>query len=351
MVYSGVTGATIPPEFAGQCEQNTVLPTSPVTEETPFLYQDSGGAWKAFVPAVQRNSAGPSWSSGLEAGSSIPLARFFVANPSTPALRIDLALALGQNLILEPGIYNLERPIVVSRPNTVVLGLGFATLVPQRGNAALVALANTGVKISGLLIAGGPVNSPVLLSVDPGPSSASNPDLISDVFFAIGGAQLGKAGRAASSIWLRTRSSTTCGRGAPITATQGPLAGRRRPPATGVVVDANNVTAYGLAVEHFQKNEVVWDGRGGTVIFYQNELPYDPPSQSAWMATPTQSGYPAFDVPPAIKSFNGYGMGSYVVFINTPATLYDAEAFEAPPHRGCAVPQHVRCLDRRIGRS
>jgi hypothetical protein len=213
-----------------------------------------------------------------------------------------------------------------------VLGLGFATLVPQRGNAALVALANTGVKISGLLIDGGPVNSPVLLSVGaPAPSlgSASNPDLISDVFFAIGGAQLGKAD--VSFLDLAPNSivddlwAWRADHGNP-----GTVGWTTNTAATGVVIDANNVTAYGLAVEHFQKNEVIWNGQGGTVIFYQNELPYDPPSQSAWMATPTQNGYPAFDVTSSIKTFNGYGMGSYVVFLNTPATLFDAEAFQAP---------------------
>ena len=78
---------------------------------------------------------------------------------------INLALALGKNLVLTPGVYNLSQPIVVSRPDTVVLGQGFATLVPQQGNAALVVLPNTGVKISGLIVDAGPVNSPVLVSV------------------------------------------------------------------------------------------------------------------------------------------------------------------------------------------
>ena len=55
--------------------------------------------------------------------------------------------------------------------------------------------------------------------------------------------------------------------------------------STGVVVTGDSVTAYGLAVEHYQKNEVVWSGQGGTDIFFQNELPYDVPSQSAWMAS------------------------------------------------------------------
>jgi len=47
-----------------------------------------------------------------------------------------------------------------------------------------------GVKLSGLIIDAGPVNSPVLLSVGtPGPSSASDPDLVQDVYFRIGGAE------------------------------------------------------------------------------------------------------------------------------------------------------------------
>jgi hypothetical protein len=99
-------------------------------------------------------------------------------------------------------------------------------------------------------------------------------------------------------------------------------------------VTGSGVTAYGLAVEHYQKNEVIWSGQGGTDIFFQNELPYDPPSQAAWMASPTQDGYPAFLVSPNVTSFQGYGMGSYVVFIQTSATLHDAEAFQAPKTPG-----------------
>jgi hypothetical protein len=99
---------------------------------------------------------------------------------------IDIALAAGKNLVLTPGVYNLSAPIVVTRPGTVVLGLGFATLVPQHGNAALIVLPNTGVKVSGLIVDAGPVNSPVLVSVGtplPAPAAATDPDLLSDVFF------------------------------------------------------------------------------------------------------------------------------------------------------------------------
>jgi hypothetical protein len=328
MVYSGVQGAPAT-VFTGQCEQNTDLSTSPVTEEEPFLFTDSGGNYNVFVPAVQQNSSGPSWASGTEAGSSIPLSKFFVANPATPTLAITAALALGKDLILTPGVYNLSQPIVVSRADTVILGLGLATLVPQHGNAAMIVLPNRGVKLSGLIIDAGPVNSPVLLSVGiPGSSSASDPDLVQDVFFRIGGAEttpvsatvslLDNAGNSIiDDVWAWR-------------ADHGNAVGwTDNTASTGAVVTGNDVTAYGLAVEHYQKTEVLWSGQGGTEVFFQNEMPYDPPSQAAWMASSSQDGYPAFLVSPGVKTFKGYGMGSYS-FFNQGVAIYASTAFQAP---------------------
>jgi hypothetical protein len=337
MVYSGVQGAPAP-MFGGLCQQNTVLAASPVTEEEPFLYTDANGGanggFRVFVPAVQKDTDGPSWASGAEAGRSLPLSSFFIANPATPVPLINLALARGQNLVLTPGVYDLSEPIVVSRPDTVVLGQGFATLVPQRGNAAMIVLPDNGVKLSGLIVDAGPVNSPVLVSVGlPGKSRARDPDVIQDVFFRVGGAETTATSATVSLLDNASHSiiddvwawRADHGNDVGWTANTGD---------TGVVVTGNDVTAYGLAVEHYQKTEVVWTGQGGTEVFFQNELPYDPPSQSAWMKSPAQDGYPAFLVANRVKTFNGYGMGSYVVFIDTSATLYDAEAFEAPQRSG-----------------
>jgi hypothetical protein len=329
MVYSGVAGAPSP-VFTGQCQQNTVLPASPVTEAEPFLYTGSDGSFNVFVPAVQVNSSGPSWASGREAGTSIPLSEFFVASPDTPASAMTAAMARGQNLILTPGVYNLDEPIVVPHPDTVVLGLGLATLIPQQGNTAMKVVSNTGVKLSGLIIDAGPVNSPVLLSVGHGgPGSASNPDVIQDVYFRIGGAETTPVGATVS--LLDKAENSIIDNVWAWRADHGNLVGWTSNTAdTGVEVTGDGVTAYGLAVEHYQKNEVIWSGQGGTNVFFQNELPYDPPSQSAWMASPTQNGYPAFVVSPHVKTFQGYGLGSYVVFIQTTATLHDAEAFQSP---------------------
>jgi hypothetical protein len=335
MVYSGVKGAPAP-VFTGQCQQNTVLRTSPVTEEAPFLYTGAGGGYRVFVPAVRTSSSGPSWAGGAEAGTSLPLSAFFVASPATSAAVINQALASGKNLVLTPGVYHLSEPITVSRPDTVVLGQGFATLVPQRGAAALTVTSAVGVKVSGLIIDAGPVRSPALLAVGhAGAATAAHPDLISDVFFRVGGAET-----------TATAATVSLLDGAPHSIIDDVWAWRAdhgnhvgwtaNVAATGVEVTGNDVTAYGLAVEHYQKSEVTWAGQGGTDVFFQNELPYDPPSQAAWRQSATRDGYPAFQVGAGVTTFHGYGMGSYVVFIDTSATLHDAAAFEAPKAPGIA---------------
>ena len=242
----------------------TVLATSPVTEEEPFLYTDSGRQLQRLRARGPDQLVGPSWASGTEAGTLDPDPAVLHRQPEhARSWRSTWRLALGQNLILTPGVYDLDQPIVVSRPNTVVLGLGFATLVPQQGNAAMIVTRNQGVKVSGLIIDAGPVNSPVLMDVgctsqtsfgqgwlNPGAwgfgcgflppfgswgstSSASDPDLIQDVFFRIGGAETTPDQRHGQPHGQRqsTRSSTTSGHGAPTTAARS--AGRRTRPTPG----------------------------------------------------------------------------------------------------------------------
>ena len=334
-VFSGDVDAppqTFPASAAGG--PYTTLATSPVSQEEPFLQTDSAGAYSVFVPALQHNSAGASWGSGPAAGTSIPIGKFFIASPSTPVLLIDAALALGKDLILTPGVYDLKAPILVSRPNTVVLGLGFATLVPQNGTAAMQVLGVPGVKLSGMIFDAGPKNSPALLQVG-GPlasltGSAADPTLVQDVFFRIGGATAGSATDSlvvnSSHVILDDIWAWRADHGAGVGWTSNVA-------ATGLTVNGNDVTAYGLAVEHYQKNEVVWNGQGGEVIFFQNENPYDPPSQAAWMVSPTQDGYPSFYIPSRVTSFQGYGMGSYS-FFNQGVPIENAMAFQAPDTPG-----------------
>jgi hypothetical protein len=332
-VFSGVIGA---PAQSFPNPPYTTLPTSPVTREAPFLYLDAAGNYNVWVPAVQRNSAGTSWATGTTTGSPIPLDRFFVARPSDSARAINRQLAKGMNLLLTPGIYKLDQAIRVQRPHTVVLGLGFATLVPQDGNASMTVSSDLGVKLAGMLFDAGPRNSRVLLQLGSGQehqegdntdmSASADPSSIQDVFFRIGGATPGKA---VTSLVVNSNDTILDDVWA-WRADHGNGVGWTKNTAdTGVVVNGDNVTAYGLFVEHYQKYEVIWNGNNGTDIFFQNEMPYDPPSQAAWMEAPGVDGWAAFKVASRVTSFAGYGMGSYS-FFNQGLDIFAAHAFEVP---------------------
>jgi hypothetical protein len=259
------------------------------------------------------------------------MSRFFVADPGTPVGAINAALDRGRNLILTPGVYELHGTIDVSHPDTIVLGLGFATLIPQDGQVAMRVAQAPGVKLSGIIFDAGPQNSPALLVVggrqagDP-----TDPALLQDIFFRIGGAE---AGEATTSLIVNAGNTilddvwawrADHGAGAGWTSNRAD---------TGVVVDGDNVHAYGLAVEHYQRYEVVWNGQNGEDIFFQNEMPYDPPSQAAWMASPTADGYAAFLVSPRVRTFQGYGMGSYS-FFNQGVPIFATQAFQSPDPPG-----------------
>jgi hypothetical protein len=334
IVFSGVIGApaqNFPPN-SSNINPYTTLPQSPITREKPFLYVDANGNFNVFVPALQINSSGTSWGSGQAAGSSIPISDFFIAKPTDSAAKINLELALGKNLILTPGIYQLNAPIVVIRPDTVILGLGMPTLVPQRGNVSMVILNVPGVKLSGVIFDAGPINSPVLLQAGLLPGIGSNPNdplLIQDVFFRIGGATPGKA---TISLQINTNDviiddlwAWRADHGAGVGWTSNTA-------ANGVIVNGANVIGYGLFVEHYQNYQVIWNGEHGETIFFQNEMPYDPPNQAAWSHNGV-NGFASYKVADSVKFHQAFGMGAYCNFDVDPSIVND-HAFEVPVTSG-----------------
>jgi hypothetical protein len=332
-VFSGVVGAPAQcfPAQKSCGGPYTTLATSPVTREAPYLYLDAYGHYNVFVPAVQHNSVGTTWAGGATPGLSIPLEQFFIAQPTDSAATINDAVGSGKDLILTPGIYHLDQSIALRRPDTVVLGLGFPTLIPDNGIVAMTVARAKGIMLSGLLFDAGATTSPALLQVgDDGHArsdqEASDPTTLSDVFFRIGGAQ---AGSATNSLVVNSDNVILDDIWA-WRADHGNGVGWTTNTAnTGVIVNGDHATAYGLFVEHYQQYDVIWNGNGGTDIFFQNEMPYDPPSQVAWMEAPGIDGWAAFKVADGVTSFSGYGMGSYS-FFNQGVNIYAAHAFEVP---------------------
>jgi hypothetical protein len=338
-VFMGDTGAVPAQSFgnvsaqAGGPAPFTTLATSPVTREAPYLTVSSTGRFSVFVPALRFNSVGTTWTGGATAGSSIPISRFFVAHPSDSASRINAALERGLNLILSPGVYHLDRALRVERADTVVLGLGIATLEPDRGTAAMTVADVPGVKLSGLLFDAGQMRSPTLLQIGSRrdehgrhSSSPNDPTMIQDVFFRVGGASPSSA----ASTMLTVNSSNVViddiwawradhGTGVGWTVNLSD---------TGVLVNGANVTAYGLFVEHFQKFNVLWNGENGRTVFFQNELPYDPPDQATYSHDGIL-GWAAYKVADSVKQHEAWATGTYCFFHINPA-IHASHAFEVP---------------------
>jgi hypothetical protein len=328
MVFVGVLNA---PEGAWPTPAITKVAQTPIIREKPFLQVDAKGNYSVRVPSLRTNSSGVSWRAGSTPGKDIPISRFYIARPDVDtAATINAQLAKGKSLLLTPGIYNLNDTIRVTRANTVVLGLGFATLAANNGVAAMSTADVDGVVIAGLFFDAGAANSPVLLEVGPDGSKArhaGNPISLHDVFFRVGGAAVGRA-----SVNLRVNSSDTIVDHTWIwRADHGvnqSVGWKINTSANGLVVNGNNVTVYGLFVEHYQEFQVVWNGNGGRVYFYQCEIPYDPPDQASYTSAPGTNGWAAYKVAGNVTSHEAWGLGVYSVFRNKGVVL--TRAIEAP---------------------
>jgi hypothetical protein len=328
MVFVGDQGA---PANSFPSPPNTTVASSPVIREKPFLYVDNSGNYQVFVPALRTNATGTTWS-GTPAGESLPISTFYVVKPGDTAANMNAALAQGKNLLVTPGVYHLNQTLNVTRANTVVLGLGLATLIPDGGITAMTTADVDGLKIAGLLFDAGTTNSSVLAEIGPAGSSAShaaNPTSLSDVFFRVGGAGVGKA-----TVSLRINSNDVIGDHSWIwRADHGSGVGWTSNTAqNGLVVNGANVTFYGLFVEHYQQYNTIWNGNNGRTYFYQNEMPYDPPNQAAYMNGGTQ-GWAAYKVADSVTTHEAWGLGSYCFFNTNPAVV-NAHAFEVPVKAG-----------------
>jgi hypothetical protein len=326
MVFVGVPSA---PQGEWPRPAYTRVAETPVIREKPFLMVDAQHRWSVRVPALVHNAAGISWRSGETPGQSVPLSRFYIAHAGTDsAAALNAQLQAGKNLLFTPGIYELTEPIRVTRPDTIVMGLGFATLKPTQGTAAMTTADAHGIILAGLFFDAGPQVSPSLLEVGPAGSQSSdagNPISLHDVFFRVGGAGVG-----------RTRANLVINSNDTLIdhtwiwrADHGTGVGWiQNTSDNGLIVNGNNVTAYGLFVEHHQQYQVLWNGGGGRTYFYQSEIPYDPPDQADWRSTASANGWASYKVADGVKAHEAWGLGIYSVFRHPDVVL--TRAIEVP---------------------
>ena len=313
----------------------TTFVTNPQTREKPFLFFKEG-EYFVNVDPLKINSSGVSWSNGRLNGVAIPLSDFFVASPTDSVSDINMRLRLGKHLIFSPGVYEVSESIVVRRPNTIVLGLGLATLKSNQGATPLVIQDYPGIVVAGITVDAGSVESRVLLQIgEPGSAGGdpANPITLSDLYFRIGGPYIGKTDTALEVnsnhvlidhcwVWRADHGIEA------IDFNDGfagdnqrwlEVIGRK-----GVVVNGDDVTATGLFVEHFQQDNLIWNGERGRVFFFQNELPYDPPTQSDW-----PSNFVGYRVDDDVDEHELWGGGVYCYNRNNPSIVTD-NGFKGP---------------------
>ena len=301
----------------------TSLNEVPVSREKPYLVFVNEEL-RLRIPKSRINSSNVSWSNGHTDEKEISIKDFYIARPGTDdSESINKALKKGKNILLTPGIYKLENCLEVIRPGTVIVGLGMPSLVPVYGNTAVRVSDVDGVILSGLLMDAGTIYSESLLEVgSPGSDGqhAGDPIWLFDIFCRVGGPDQGSVKSCVTinsnhvfvdHIWL-WRADHGNGVGWDLNRS-----------ASGLIVNGNNVSVYGLFNEHHQEYQTVWNGEGGKVYLYQSEMPYDPPTVDAWKHG-TTGGYASYKVEEHVQTHEAWCVGVYCVFYQAPVVVYTA---------------------------
>ena len=347
MVFSGVEG-----EIRGEwpSTRNTVLETTGSLREKPYIMFDERQGFGVFVPDLREDTKGVSWKGGTP-GEFIPLTDFYIADADRDtADSLNAALAQGMHLLLTPGIYVLDEPLYIGLGETVVLGMGLATLQTAPSNTpGCVQIADVpGVCFGGVLLdAGSECEMLMRVGETVHANAGGKPVSLSDVFFRIGGGRFpdGKDGTLSprtvsvdtaleinsdnvigDNFWV-WRADHTFGVG-----WQGEEISNYA--KHGVVVNGDDVRCYGLMVEHFGEYQTLWNGENGFVCFYQSETPYDATDQSAWMNGASR-GFASYKVADGVQTHTAYGIGVYFVCYSHNVQL--DTAIEAPSNAGISI--------------
>lgn len=319
MVMLGTRGA--PLENCGNNQSGipslTNTPATPAIAEKPHIFMSDDSTYVLKVPRLRFEPRGHEGIRSVHfTDKDIDFTDVYVATEDDSAALINRKIASGLHVVLTPGTYKLEASIVIDRPDTVVLGIGFPTLVAAGGRPAVVIGDVAGVKLGGVLLEPGAVKTPTLLEVGTENSQfagdANNPVFLYDVFARVGGPNDVReyqhecdtmvrvfAGNVyLDNLWLWRADHDVSGL----------VYNGDNPVKHGIQVYGDNVRAYGLMVEHTLEDQTQWFGDNGETFFYQCELPYD-----VTQASFGDKGHVGYRVG-NVTSHTGLGVGVYSFF-------------------------------------
>ena len=334
----------------------TFIPTTPVIREKPFLFIGDKGRYKVFRPALRRESCGLSYTrKSMGKGKVFDVVKdFLVVKPGVTASEMNRQLKAGRHLLFTPGMYTLEEPLHITRPGTILLGLGIATVIPGEGCETAILVDDVdGVTIASLMF-DAHYSSHSLLQVGPATGSKArhtdNPTLLADLFFRVGGFRSGHVNVDETVIinsndvigdhfWIWRADHGV----------RGSVGWDVNTSANGLVVNGDHVTMYGLFNEHFQQYQTLWNGEHGRTYFFQCETPYDAPNQAAYMSeNGTRDGYAAYKVADHVQNHFATAFGIYDVLIND---IRIESSMEVPDNSGIRLHNICNnCLSNQPGK-
>ena len=165
----------------------TSVDAAPVVVEKPYIVKSDKG-YSLMSPRVELNKVGPT--PGYNNAQEIGFEKVYVASEKDSAATINSKLNEGLHIVLQPGNYHLDDTIHVTKADTVVLGMGLATLISSTGKPCIEVADVDGVRISGILLQAGPKDTDTLLkwgSSTAFKGSEKNPGAMHDVFARVGG--------------------------------------------------------------------------------------------------------------------------------------------------------------------
>jgi hypothetical protein len=323
IMFLGVSGA--PADNWPEGAVTTIEKTPSIREKPYWVIVE--GKFSLKLPAIKQNSNGPGWLNGNMDKKAVPIDEFYIITAGCSTDSINNALRKGKNLLFTPGIYHIEKSIKISKPGTIVFGIGMPTIVPVNGNSAIEISDVDNVSICGLILDAGKIPSQTLMQVgepNSGKDHSETPTFLYDVFFRVGGATEGST---ASCLTIESKNvivdhvwiwRADHGKG---------VGWNKSRCANGLIVNGDDVTVYGLFNEHFQEYQTLWKGEKGKVYFYQSELPYDPPTVDAWEHAGI-GGYASYKVDDNVKEHEAWGLGIYCYFPDLPVIV--SNAIETP---------------------